>query len=325
VKKVKRLTAVLLSVIMLLSVCTVMSFAEGTSFSIAFDSSATTLKIGETFTVNITATDITESSGIIGMDMLVSYDADKLEPISSKGIFPEDWGKSGADFSPVPAKTSDGDYTGEWQTYVLYDGEEAGHGVKANNKFGIALTFKVKVGTPGGETNITVNTGNTLTGTSDNLDHVMGKGGSIRLVVEGSDKLKLKATSSYKLENAMVMGVALGSDASTVKDNFENENIKIKTLSDEEVTDKLVGTGFVVELIIDGNVVDSASIVIKGDTDGTGKIDATDYLLLKRHVLKISMLNGAAFAAADVDGSGTIDATDYILIKRHILGISLIK
>ncbi|MBQ7646626.1 MAG: dockerin type I repeat-containing protein [Clostridia bacterium] len=61
---------------------------------------------------------------------------------------------------------------------------------------------------------------------------------------------------------------------------------------------------------------------LKGDADGSGKIDSTDYIIVKRHILNISKLTGAYFTAADMDGNGKIDSTDYIAIKRIILGLA---
>ncbi|MBQ7647195.1 MAG: dockerin type I repeat-containing protein [Clostridia bacterium] len=60
----------------------------------------------------------------------------------------------------------------------------------------------------------------------------------------------------------------------------------------------------------------------KGDVDGNGKIDSTDYISMKRHILNISKLAGKYFKAGDMDGNGKIDSTDTILLKRRMLGIS---
>ena len=55
---------------------------------------------------------------------------------------------------------------------------------------------------------------------------------------------------------------------------------------------------------------------LPGDLDGSGKVDAFDYQLLKAHILGICQgaLDG------DLDGSGKADAFDYQLLKAHILG-----
>ncbi|MBQ9847608.1 MAG: hypothetical protein IJO64_00920 [Clostridia bacterium] len=56
-----------------------------------------------------------------------------------------------------------------------------------------------------------------------------------------------------------------------------------------------------------------------GDVNMNGRIDATDYALVKRHCLKTFTLNEKQQLLADVNGNGRVDATDYALIKRHCL------
>lgn len=63
--------------------------------------------------------------------------------------------------------------------------------------------------------------------------------------------------------------------------------------------------------------------VNKGDINGDGSIDSTDYALLKRFILKVidrfSYVNGEK--AADVNSDGVIDSIDYALMKRYLLNI----
>lgn len=63
----------------------------------------------------------------------------------------------------------------------------------------------------------------------------------------------------------------------------------------------------------------SANAMI-GDVNSNGRIDAMDYMLVKRYVLRTVSLNDEQIAAADVDGNGKVQAMDYMLIKRHVLG-----
>ncbi len=60
--------------------------------------------------------------------------------------------------------------------------------------------------------------------------------------------------------------------------------------------------------------------VVFGDVDGSGIVDATDYLLVKTYCLGNASLEGAYLKAADVDGSNDVSATDYLRIKGHFLG-----
>ncbi|MBQ7645744.1 MAG: hypothetical protein IJS94_00600 [Clostridia bacterium] len=322
----KKTIAILLSVIMLaLSFNAAVYAADAGGFSISISADKTTLEPGDTVKVEFKVTDITAPSGMIGLDMAVNYDADRFVPVAKEGIYPEDWGTSGADFSPEAEKNGD-DYTGVWQTYVLFDSDDSGHGVREDNVFGIALTFKVVQNAAGGSAEFRVASGATLTGASDTLETVMGKGSELRVVIEGVHKLILKQESSFKLEDAFVKGVAPGMTADTVIGNFENDGLSVRAADGtEQGGDKIVGTGYSVALTVDGNVAASATIIVKGDVDGNGKIETTDYIIIKRQFLRMTVLTGANFCAADVDGNGSIDSTDYIAIKRHILGISIIK
>ena len=57
-----------------------------------------------------------------------------------------------------------------------------------------------------------------------------------------------------------------------------------------------------------------------GDVNGDGKISATDYVLIKRHIMQTKLLEDETQKlAADVNGDGRISATDYVLIKKMIM------
>ncbi|MFZ5988938.1 MAG: carbohydrate-binding protein [Bacillota bacterium] len=58
-----------------------------------------------------------------------------------------------------------------------------------------------------------------------------------------------------------------------------------------------------------------------GDLNSDGNIDSTDYQLLRRHLLRITLLTGTNLSNADVNSDGSVDSTDYTLLKRYILRI----
>lgn len=54
----------------------------------------------------------------------------------------------------------------------------------------------------------------------------------------------------------------------------------------------------------------------------TGKLTATDYLLVKKAVLKLDKLEGVYLeAAACFNGEDGLTASDYLMMKKAILGI----
>ena len=67
-------------------------------------------------------------------------------------------------------------------------------------------------------------------------------------------------------------------------------------------------------------MVDSVTVILKGDVDGNGGVDATDYSRLKAVLLGTFTFNEVEKLAADVEQNGIIDTTDYMRIKAHFLG-----
>ncbi|PKM62752.1 MAG: hypothetical protein CVU97_03855 [Firmicutes bacterium HGW-Firmicutes-21] len=77
----------------------------------------------------------------------------------------------------------------------------------------------------------------------------------------------------------------------------------------------VVGTGSVIRY----NDTDY-TIVIKGDINGDGKVDAIDYLMAKRAFLKTYSLNDVQLKAACLENTVLPTTKDYLKIKRHFLG-----
>lgn len=63
--------------------------------------------------------------------------------------------------------------------------------------------------------------------------------------------------------------------------------------------------------------------VLKGDLNGDGKVNSTDYALLRRYLLELidefPVKDG--LKAADINGDGKVNSTDYAALKRQLLGI----
>ena len=56
-----------------------------------------------------------------------------------------------------------------------------------------------------------------------------------------------------------------------------------------------------------------------GDVNGNGQLDASDYVLVKNHIMGKSTLSESQKMVGDVNGNGQIDASDYVLIKKKIM------
>lgn len=83
---------------------------------------------------------------------------------------------------------------------------------------------------------------------------------------------------------------------------------------------KNLGTGMKLCIVDKGKITKTYTIIVTGDTSGDGKINITDMIAVKAHVLKKSTLTGAYSNAGDVNGDGKINITDFIKIKAVLLG-----
>lgn len=62
-----------------------------------------------------------------------------------------------------------------------------------------------------------------------------------------------------------------------------------------------------------------SSYYLVGDINNDGKVNTKDYILLRKHILKKSLLTGEELERADVDGKNGIGVADYVAIRKIIL------
>ncbi len=132
--------------------------------------------------------------------------------------------------------------------------------------------------------------------------------------------LILKDGSSYVIKDGFLLNVALNTAAKDIVQSFANDRVCIFKAPSVPAEDRdICYTGYEICLMNDTQVLDSLFIVIKGDVDGNGQIDSTDYIRVKQFFLGNFTFDGAYFKAGDVDENGEIDSTDYIKIKAMFL------
>ncbi|MBO7254574.1 MAG: hypothetical protein J6V36_04650, partial [Clostridia bacterium] len=148
--------------------------------------------------------------------------------------------------------------------------------------------------------------------TLDNFVYVYIKGASEKIV----EINETESTVEVKKDRLKV---------SEFKAAFENQFVIVTDKNGNEATDdQYVGTGFIIYVQSDsGELVYEYNVIVKGDVDGTGIVDATDYARIKGKFIGTNDTigdDGIYFTAADVDGDGSVDATDYLRLKLHFLG-----
>ena len=108
--------------------------------------------------------------------------------------------------------------------------------------------------------------------------------------------------------------------------NAGGGTLKVFDQNGQVITDGNIGTGSKVQLLGSQNqVVDELTVIIYGDINGDGAINALDLLAIKKSLLGQSSLSGAFAEAGNInkDASG-VNALDLLAIKKQLLGQSQI-
>ena len=67
-----------------------------------------------------------------------------------------------------------------------------------------------------------------------------------------------------------------------------------------------------------GTVVDTYYIVITGDINGDGAIDAFDVIMLDLYLHDAIEIDNVFLAACDMNQDGEVDTTDYTLLRNYV-------
>ena len=104
--------------------------------------------------------------------------------------------------------------------------------------------------------------------------------------------------------------------------SIEFVNYKGETLSDTDI----VGTGSKIIVKENGAILREYTIIVYGDSNGDGKINSVDLLVLQRHILEIQRLDNIFMKASNIrKTSSKPSSVDLLLIQRHILGLQEIE
>ena len=150
---------------------------------------------------------------------------------------------------------------------------------------------------------------------------------SIDDVIGGN--LLYKVNKIDGINEKIFFGINSDSKVKEIVDNMADAEIRIVNSNGRDIgEDEYVGTGCVIQLMDGNNVSDSAIVMIKGDTDGTGTIDVLDMETIQKSILGIGdSLSGVYKEAALLNGDDTDEVTvlDMEAIQKDILGIEKIN
>lgn len=145
---------------------------------------------------------------------------------------------------------------------------------------------------------------------------------TVAVLTQSTEKIT-SVQYGHDISDGMIKTVVENTTAEQMKDQLDNDNSKLKIyLSDgtTEYTGNKIGTGMIVKLFVHNVVVDQKVIVVKGDTDGNGEINAIDALKVVNHIIETELLSGCYLVAAETTEDNVINAIDALRIVNHIIG-----
>ncbi|NLV47224.1 MAG: SH3 domain-containing protein [Clostridiaceae bacterium] len=80
----------------------------------------------------------------------------------------------------------------------------------------------------------------------------------------------------------------------------------------------LVGTGGILRIIRNNETIKEYTVMLYGDANGDGEINAIDYAAITRHLLNKTPLNEPKLSTADANRDNEINAIDLAAIVRHV-------
>lgn len=139
------------------------------------------------------------------------------------------------------------------------------------------------------------------------------------IFVDDSLRLEDNILSKIDLNNNLVLDIK-----NMINTNYD---ITVIDIDGEELSnDDRVGTGTKIQFKENGEIIQEYTVLIYGDVDGSGVINARDLLMLQRYILGKAELENIQVKASIIDKvSQAPKAADLLKIQRHILGKYVIE
>ncbi|MBR4799657.1 MAG: dockerin type I repeat-containing protein [Clostridia bacterium] len=151
-----------------------------------------------------------------------------------------------------------------------------------------------------------------LIGLNDAMGEVSGSGSKKAVAVKGGGQTPYNPPV-YTPEDGFISGVRVGTCVQQLAESVGAE--KICDAAGNVVESGTVCTGY--KATVDGT---EYTVIVRGDANGNGKIDTSDYAMAKRSFLNTFAPSENQLRAICVRGGTKPAATDYAMIKRHYLG-----
>lgn len=117
-----------------------------------------------------------------------------------------------------------------------------------------------------------------------------------------------KSNSNIYIKDGYVYGLDYGVNGAKLLACFENTNLSLSCSEGDTV-----GTGTTISIMDNGTIIDTVTLILKGDTNGDGLLTTADCATIKLYLNNTSLPNGAFLLAADTNGNGILSTSDYKL------------
>jgi hypothetical protein len=132
---------------------------------------------------------------------------------------------------------------------------------------------------------------------------------------------------SYRItDGSYLTGIQPGTTVEQIKQNVfaDGCNTFVYAPDASEAT-QTVGTGFLVRVKKDNTVLSDEIVIIYGDINGDGNINAIDTTMARRTSISTMQLTPTQFKAADSNRDGSVNAIDVTMSRRHTMGTYTIE
>ena len=209
---------------------------------------------------------------------------------------------------------------------VSADAVSGNSGVSGTGSYSLAVgnnTIKVKCKSQSGDTRTYTININRQAASANNA------GGNNNQNNNNQNNTDVNITSGKYSIGTYITGIEPGTGAADFVKNIAvsaSGTVKLLTSSGSENSGKIATGNKVAVYDASGNLKKTYDIVVYGDINGDGAVNALDMIKLNRHILGKGTLTGSYLEAADANRKGDGgNALDMIIMNRHILGKSKIS
>ena len=147
--------------------------------------------------------------------------------------------------------------------------------------------------------------------------------------VESDEEINISFEDTIRVDGREISGIKYNENTvKHLKDKISTDlEVEIVNNKNEvlEETD-IVGTNSKILIKRDGKILRKYTIIIYGDSNGDGKINSVDLLVLQRHILEIQKIDEIYQKACNIRKNGKKPTSvDLLLIQRHILKLQIIE